>query len=175
MKKVVLTLIVALSAYVMQAASVTWLANNIAPDPDGGAYTSYMAYLIDATEVSQADMITALKEGDTSKIAGATMLSTATKQQGTLEKAMFSVSDSTVFSSGDYTLYTLILNNSTMSDATYYMITPETDFAVKATGTTSLSFNSQVNNSWQAVAPEPTSGLLLLVGGALLALRRKQK
>ena len=53
--------------------------------------------------------------------------------------------------------------------------------------TTSLAFGSQATNSkiadnWKGVSggsqpdvPEPTSALLLLMGGAMLALRRKQK
>ncbi len=176
MKKIVLTLAVVLCAYAMEAASVTWSANNIAQDPNGGSYTSYMAYLVDASIVAQSDMDTALSAGDTSKlnVEGAIKLSTATKKQGTLEKAMFSVTDTTTFNPGSYSLYTVILNNSNQTSASYYMITPATDFTVKGTGGTALGFSTQASNTWKPI-PEPTSGLLLLVGGALLALRRKQK
>ena len=49
----------------------------------------------------------------------------------------------------------------------------------KTSGTTTMNFKTSIEaaGGWPAGegAPEPTSGLLLLVGGAMLALRRKQK
>jgi len=49
----------------------------------------------------------------------------------------------------------------------------------KTSGTTQLNFSTAIANAggWPTSGgvPEPTSGLLLLVGGAMLALRRKQK
>ena len=41
-------------------------------------------------------------------------------------------------------------------------------------GNVQMSFGSQASNGWTAMAPEPTSGLLMLVGLGALALRRRK-
>jgi len=81
---------------------------------------------------------------------------------------------------GDYTAgtsatyYTIIFNGN-IADATHYMITPEVTASVPANGMLRMVFGSQAGNTWQAMTvPEPTSGLMILLGMAGLALRRKQ-
>jgi hypothetical protein len=45
-----------------------------------------------------------------------------------------------------------------------------------SSGSLSMTFGTQTSNTWNEMAavPEPTSGLLLLLGVAGLALRRKR-
>lgn len=82
-----------------------------------------------------------------------------------------------------YTLYAVVFDQSTISDDAKFFVTGTRAAAANAdtssaTKTWTLSAaNSQSPSNWKSVSdvPEPTSGLLLLVGGALLALRRKQK
>ena len=85
-------------------------------------------------------------------------------------------------------LFAVILDGTTFEDSKNYMIAQTTDGTQVLTKTTSsnaepgttvyFDWGSQDNNSWtrigSASSPEPTSGLLLLVGLSALALRRKK-
>lgn len=73
----------------------------------------------------------------------------------------------------------------TVADAKNYIVSAVASKTVAASGadialafgsmTGTTSANTFLNSSWQAVAvPEPTSGLLMLVGLAGLALRRRR-
>ena len=68
----------------------------------------------------------------------------------------------------------VIVDATTAANMTAYMITAEkTVNWTSGTGSQNLAFASQAANTWNAV-PEPTSGLLLLLGVAGLALRRRR-
>ena len=78
-------------------------------------------------------------------------------------------------------LFAVILDGTSWSTAKNYMfIESSSEGTIKTYYNTGHSdtfhFGSQENNTWYAIGtvPEPTSGLLLLVGVAALALRRKK-
>jgi len=88
--------------------------------------------------------------------------------------------------SGDYAVNTQYFIAIEMSadfgngDVQTFQNTSPVAFTTKGTGNTTANFStlgvintSSTTAQWSPV-PEPTSGLLLLVGGALLALRRKR-
>ena len=82
------------------------------------------------------------------------------------------------------TLFALIFNTDTVTDAAKFFViatdkaVPESGnalFSFGAQGNSSLTGASQVAGAWHAVnVPEPTSGLLLLLGVAGMALRRRR-
>ncbi len=86
---------------------------------------------------------------------------------------------------GTVNLFAVILDGATFKDSKNYMIattaagkqvlTQNTTDNSEPGKTAYFEWGSQANNSWHAIGtiPEPTSGLLLLVGVAALALRRK--
>ena len=173
MKKVLIAVAAVALAVSAQAASFKWSANAISADPAGGAITSYTAYLIDASVVSYADAQAAIAAGDVSFIAGSAVLDTAnTAAQGTTGNALINRTGGTTVADTSYEAYFVILNDA--SNPTYARISTTTKTgAGTAMTNTQLAFGSQAAGTWVAV-PEPTSGLLMLVGLGALALRRRR-
>lgn len=183
MKKLIVVLAAVALAAVAQAASVTWNVTNIykGNTTDKALTTDgYMVYLINDATYSQATAAAALAAGTLTKdlISSKATVSSGLTADGKVSKT----ADLGSLADGSYTFYNVIVggDNAVVGDT------------VKATivsvGTPSLgSYNAktltQNSASWQSVTggggggdiPEPTSGLLLLVGAGMLALRRKQK
>ncbi len=177
MKKIMIMLAIALSMSMLNAASLVWTISRI-NSIDGASSVGSIAYLIDAT-VSGYDLesvttqMAAVKDGNYSFLTGSTAVeqtATTTKfQNAGLSRVSAATFDG--YGAGDYSFYSVVINEATGK----YLITDQVDITYGGTGNLSVDFSSQLETAtWQPV-PEPTSGLLLLVGGALLALRRKQK
>lgn len=194
MKKIMFMLAAVCAAVAVQAAYVDWQyeGNNAGGDTSWGGTKAgdaspYTAYLL--TEAAYKGL------GDTwdqSKLAAAAVDSSTliyektgkgskmyytTHQDGGTTPSVRVVEAA----SGNY--YVIIGNGTYFAVATGpASVTAYDDPTAAATGktpsitlngkdNTALSFNSYPSGD----TPEPTSGLLLLVGGAMLALRRKQK
>lgn len=79
-------------------------------------------------------------------------------------------------------LFAVILDGTSWSTAKNYMYLAKSAegtiyTTADAEGTKTFNFGSQANNTWYAIGtaiPEPTSGLLLVLGMATLALKRKR-
>ncbi len=182
MKKLILALVVSSIVTVLHAASAQWNITKVQSPVDGQIASSMVAYLVDASDVSLADMNSALSTVGLDKL---TENNVATKNltvsSSTGVGTMFNVTvnnDAWVAGTGDYTFYTVVIAD--VGDQKYYLLSQTITTSVNATTQAfdpKLTFGDQsTNKGWGTVAiPEPTSGLLLLVGGALLALRRKQK
>lgn len=182
MKKMLIGCCAAVLAVAANAASVNWsMANGVlTPSPDGSAMTgraSYYTMLVFNNEDAAA--VQAALSGAT--IDYATLSSTAVSSYQAGKAGSFAgvVNDLTGSSA---TLFALIFdtaNGETIDKAGYYYktetVTQNTYDPTGSDPATMASFTSdQMTGTWQAV-PEPTSGLLLLLGVAGLALRRKQK
>ena len=175
MKKVMVLLAAAALAATSQAASFKWTANAIAPANSGDALNKYTAYLIDASKVSYATAQTNIGKGDVSFISGAAILdSTATAAQGTTGNALINRTGGTTTDGTAYTAYFVILDDAT-SPTKALLSTTTKDGTGQAMTNTTFSFGGQSGASWTTLAvPEPTSGLLMLVGLGALALRRRR-
>lgn len=172
MKK--LAVIAATVAFVAttQAASCLWSGLNVGLQDPADVATSYTMYLLDANITSATAMSAALSAGNTSLISGAMVETTSGIAAGTTAARWTKTF-------GDYATgttvkyYTVILNDS-ISNADHYMITAEKSGTAPQTGNLSMAFGTQASNTWQTMSvPEPTSGLMLLLGMAGLALKRK--
>jgi len=161
-----------------QAASVKWTCTNVYA-PNGTDKMDGVAYFVNAATLSQ-ESLASLKSASDFTTALSGMYSwtptTAGNYGATATNAELGFSDSS-----DYTGYLLIFDTATITDESkYYTTSVKSVPTLAGTETASVSFMSQATPSraegaWTSVnVPEPTSGLLMLIGMAGLALRRKR-
>ena len=166
-----LTLAIMAIAGMTQAASFKWSTSALtAPNADGSAGTTAASeatgtWLATVTLYSDADC--------TKPISGVTGNSSSTVNAmsnaigDTFGGADFKFDNSTVY-------YAILELTYTSSAGTQTITTEPISTKLRTTGNTSLNFATAISNASWTAAPEPTSGLLLLLGMAGLALKRKR-
>jgi hypothetical protein len=183
MKKLIVASIAAVVGLAVNAATVDWQFA-ITGGSTAGAYAGYTAYLVDATAWDAAT-ISAATFSDSSIVLDSTTFNAGTgkgsKTYTTLKNSTTAGTrsvDITSLTEGDTLgVYYVLLN--TNKDPNEYYTVSDTLTGRAATGEETLGGNISIGHStlagatWTAV-PEPTSGLLMLLGVAGLALRRKR-
>lgn len=171
MKKIMTTLAIVLIAGMSQAAAFKWSTGALtAPNADGSAGETAAAsatgtWLATISLYSDAACTTAI-EGLTGN-SSSTVNAMGSNIAGTFAGATFAYDNSTVY-------YAILELSYTTSAGTQTLTTDVVSTTLKTIGNTTLNFSTAISNaSWSAV-PEPTSGLLMLLGMAGLALKRKR-
>ena len=176
MKKISIALVAAMFGIAVNAASVNWSVNAVQSSP---ANTVGAGWIVQIYESSVAFDYAKAKAGDiTAWINGSTVTAGATfRAAGT----------STMDNGTSKTIYAVVYDAASIADAKYYIVSDAMTITANAAGSpvsagfgsmagTTAAANKSLNSSWTATAavPEPTSGLLLLLGMAGLALKRKR-
>lgn len=188
MKKLMIMLAIVGAAVMAQAGAVRWSA--VMVQSSGAAYvggtTQYSAYLYVVSDSVTLDKVTGYLDGG--KVADAVAASAA-KGVATATSATTPLMNFTSnpaygsYVSQSVSAFMVIFDAADAADASNYLVAKAngTGDAVltKTFGTTgdqTFGWNSQAaNTAWKTTAvPEPTSGLLLLLGMAGLALKRKR-
>ena len=181
MKKLIVVLATIVVAVATQAATVKWTCTNVYVDSANKC--EGVAYLMLESDVANFNALAGDTAGINAAVAKAKYSftpSTAGTYSLTKTNSELGLSDGTDYGNA----YLVIFNGATVADSTGFYVTPSKGLMTYGgDNTASLAFGSQATNSknadnWGATsgggAPEPTSGLLLLMGGAMLALRRKR-
>ena len=193
MKKLMIALAAVAVGFAANAASFTWKATSgyLYDGADTPAkITSGTAYLMFVTSAyTQADLVSAYYAADGDSAATLTAMSASgalASGSGTIgDNARIDVTASTSTLAGaDGTVYFVVFNDDKMyvsitADSLYDAMSGEAEATFgKVTTSSKLSLDAGADYSsagwYTAAVPEPTSGLLLLVGAAMLALKRKR-
>ena len=175
MKKLLITVALAICCAVANAATVNWSANAIQSSPDVSVAAGWLVQIYASTveysyDSAKAESISTWATGST-VAAGTTFRATGSGTQ----------SDGTTAS-----YYAVIYDASSVAAAKNYIVSDSVSVTTPANGasvnlafgamTATTAANKFLNSSWTATAavPEPTSGLLILLGMAGLALRRRR-
>jgi hypothetical protein len=142
-------------------------------DDNATASSDYVLYLMEGS-LTDGAVIAGITDNDTAAtfVAGAVGFSDMDHTD-----ALYTSGTSKDLAAGSKTFYAVIFNSSEVSTATEYLVVGKFDASVPSSGSASIGGDitdrTGASAGWQAV-PEPTSGLLMLVGLGALALRRRR-
>ena len=191
MKKLAIFAIAAVAAVCANAATVNWSATKGYLYEAGTTtkITTGDAYLMFVTaSYDQSDLVNAFNDakGDVATTIAAMSASGAMATGAGQVAANARVSGTSTYNiSSDMAAYFVVFNNGNMfisstTDALYDSVTQEataSEFASMSNPSKAAAMNAADGYSatgWYTAVPEPTSGLLMLVGLAGLALRRRR-
>ena len=171
MKKIIIGMFVALAAIVSQGAAVKWNSGAVYKASDitakvGKGATDYLVTINFFTDQAGTTAVAGLTGDLSASTAG-----TGSKYSG--------VADGFAASSTYYGQIVITTSGYEAKSAIYAFNTPANgdsslDFSDGTGFNTPFTFSTSTAGTWQSTAaPEPTSGLLLLLGMAGLALKRK--
>ena len=176
MKKLTTLAVALFVGIAANAAAVTWSLTSITDSPDTAKAAGWVAYIMDASTFDTFAALSADKVADYAASNAAFTTTTAAGRGGAIS---VSYKGGTFAGSETVSSYMVLFNNASASAATYYAYTATGSTTIPEGGSDmSISFGTfaaatSTTGGWTAV-PEPTSGLLMLLGMAGLALRRRR-
>lgn len=198
MKKLMIALLAIATGVVAQAATVDW-QYKITGDTTKTAnlYDGYTVYLVDSAKWAALEAVTPETFEDTSVVYGSTTFAAGsgkssyafqTKDAGGAKGAYATALDDSIVAEGGNLAVKYILVNGNVDPEKYLAVGDATLIGRGSSGEPIQSGFGTAdtgdiqNGSWAPIGgespvdtPEPTSGLLVLLGMAGLALRRKMK
>ena len=190
MKKLIVAMVAIATAVVANAAAMDWsVSYSYQPgaNTDEGPFASgWIMAVFDAgvTATSSADAITTLIKGGAASAVTTYAVSTATGDGdgGAAQTGVNFTGEPGELASA----YLVLFDAATVAGANNFYVSNMASATIPTSGVSAtIEFgtagdllDSAVADNWTSTSgsavPEPTSGLLLLVGGALLALKRKR-
>ena len=171
MKKILIILGAVAVAACANAASVQWSLSGVTSSPDNTAAAGWVAYFMDGSTYDAFSALSADKVGAYAAEKYTYTAKTTAGRTGVLASAT-----SGTYSAGDdLSAYIVLFDAADATAAKNYAVTPVLNGQIPAAGNMTVAFTFAQTSGWQTTAvPEPTSGLLMLLGMAGLALRRRR-
>ena len=183
MKKLMIMLAAIAMAVGAQASSVYWTCTNV-KDATGNAVDGIAYFMVESATQTRDQFIAAVagKGAEAATAALGSAYSWSASEAGKYTVTAADAVDVTSLGLKDdstYNAYIVVFDNTDLSKANFYVTGVKELTTMTGTETAQVKFGSQSTPSqaagaWTAVVPEPTSGLLMLVGLAGLALRRRR-
>ena len=176
MKKLIIAAAIACAAAISQAATVNWNISGVKAD-GGAAPTAGWAVMAFYTEVGAgSDAIeSAIAKGKAGDLAFDTASLSVSMSKGKVAARDGNATGTDI--SKNYDFYFVVFNNSDATKADKYaMVSALNQEYSSLDANYSVAGVFSASTAWVATSsvPEPTSGLLMLLGVAGLALRRKR-
>lgn len=168
MKKLAVMAVAIVICVVANAASVIWSATGASTKlSTGDTAVGVMAYIFEGT--LSTDTLASIADGTWNGMSDALASATTTATGAISKSGVGSYANQTV----DFSM--ILLNAATYADATEFKYAEVKDVAF-VTANKPVAFATPLTSAtWQSISvPEPTSGLLMLLGMAGLALRRRR-
>ncbi len=173
MKKLIVGAVAIALGFVANAASYNWKAQNDWYSPDGNDDLSGTVYIFDGSAFAQSALVSALAGGDMTQLNNA-MSSAA------LDYGGFFFSGSGLTDNGAEpafaSMYTVVISDDSKQYWASDIVSVKITDAIKGGSEALFKFGEVTDVAMTNIGavPEPTSGLLMLLGMAGLALRRKR-
>ena len=168
MKKIIMAAAIVCAAVCAQASAVAWGINS--GSLDTGVFAEGTAYLVCVADLAKPSLADEAAAQAWYTANGANLSETAFRTAAVVDGGFYETED-IAQAIGRKNYYVVVVNK----DASAMAITTTTkalNITTGALATTAAWTGTQFNN--YALVPEPTSGLLMLVGLAGLALRRRR-
>lgn len=177
MKKLIIAAVIVCAAAISQAATVNWGISGVKAEGNTSPTAGWavMAFYTEAGAGSDAIVSAIASKTAASKAFESTTLAVS------MSKGKVNAHDATVAGITDtskkYDFYFVVFNDSNAASATEYaMVSALNQEYSSLDGNYSVSGTFSSSTAWASTSavPEPTSGLLMLLGVAGLALRRRR-
>ena len=183
MKKMIMFLAVATIAGISQAASIKWSASNIFNGNTTDKINGGAAYLFAVDSSITAAAAQAYLSGDKTLAEKQAYLANSVANTTTASGAINYTTDISL-ADGTYDFFMVVFDSNPVADTSNFFVSAtKTGLEITSVGTANVSIGNQKTLSQNPASfssvggdpsPEPTSGLLLLVGAGILGLRRKR-
>lgn len=178
MKKLIIAAIAIVAAVAANAASVNWTVTGVTAPGSTTKTAGYIGYFFDEATISSATINAAILDGTFASVASSALWSAESNTTGVIAKTGLGSygATATVDNPEIRNFYTVLFDANSYATAQKYIVTADVPVTfTSASGAKPAAFtNITASNQWADIAPEPTSGLLMLLGMGALALRRRR-